>query len=398
MKLCELKGVLLAGASAIVLMGAATAQAADQNLAASHTASATTGGFGDYSESLQDGSDDTNRTADGTALGFKGVASEVQNNGANAAATNGNTVSAYVAGSVPEGSLGLVANSSQSASVQWWHYSDEYLSNDRNTITDDAYGGAEGVISVLQNNGASAAMNNGNSVAAMVAPGGETNPALSASINSSQNASVAGGYEFGGYPAIENYEAESNDTNTIGGNAFVGASGVASVMQNNGAAAAANNGNSVAAVVGGNTHEATNVSINSGQSASVSGVFDNISTEEGSNNANSVGGNAFNSFSGVASVMQNNGANSAINGGNSVAAVISGCPSCTTSSTFQVASNQSAAVSGWAMVSDELNSTDTNTLAGNAFANSSGVLSVTQNNGANAALSNGNTVAAMVAN
>ncbi|MGH6953370.1 MAG: hypothetical protein ACREGL_04255, partial [Alphaproteobacteria bacterium] len=91
--------------------------------------------------------------------------------------------------------------------------------------------------------------------------------------------------------------------------------------------------------------------------------------------------------------MQNNGANSAMNGGNTVAAIIADC-NCTGTNTFTVASNQSATVSGPSATVTTSN--NTNTVTNNAFTNYRGVSSVTQNNGPNSAINNGNTVAAIV--
>ena len=97
--------------------------------------------------------------------------------------------------------------------------------------------------------------------------------------------------------------------------------------------------------------------------------------------------------------MQNNGANSAINNGNTVSAIINACSACTGTATFASTSTQtSIVVAGSSTASASANSDNSNTVSGSAFANVAGVFSVTQNNAPNSAISNGNTVSAVIVN
>jgi hypothetical protein len=351
--------------------------------------------------------------------GSGGVFSALQNNGPNSAVNNGNTVSAFVAdGAVTlDAATALNANQApaftnrQTASVAAGgadssNDSRQQGSDDSNRIDSNAFMTAKGVFSALQNNGGNSALNNGNTVAAVVAQGGISGGQLATFVSdhtqqaivnaaAGSNSSQAGGFGTGG--------VDSDATNLLTGNVFSSAEGVFSVLQNNGANSAANNGNVVSAFITDGVVAALNpdFTTDATQTARVDATSpsgQNTSTEaDDSDDTNRIDSSAFSGTQGVASVMQNNGANSALNGGNTVSAIINDCASCTGTFSFASTSAQtSTVVAGSSSATSSGSSDNSNLMTGTAFSNVAGVYSVTQNNGANSAISNGNTVSAVI--
>jgi hypothetical protein len=201
--------------------------------------------------------------------------------------------------------------------------------------------------------------------------------------------------------------------NDITNDAFRSADGVGSVLQNNGSNSAINNGNAVSAFVSDGAVDAEDTTFTTDSTQTARVEFDsgpgNTSVEDdsvdgagagtnGSDDENTIDAQAFQDAQGVFSVAQNNGPNSAINNGNTVSAIINDCVACTGSNTFNTTGSQTSVVEAGAATASEYQSPNTNTIGGSAFANVDGVYSVTQNNGANAALSNGNTISAIITN
>ena len=383
---------LLIGVTALALTAgwSAAATAADQNYTANHTAGATAGG----NTSDQDNITNLNENTGNAFESATGIVSEVQNNGANAAITNGNTVSASIATGQPTGSVDYNVMSGQTATQVGGSNVTETAVDDDNVIEDNSFRNASGVISKVQNNGAESAINNGNAVAAAILEG--TSGGSKLTVDSSQRAQVSGGDPGNFYSA----DPSTND-NDIRDNAFENTQGVMSATQNNGPNSALNNGNSVAAIISpaGNVSDTPTYSAISSQDATVNG--NNSSNELQNTDTNQIRSQAFSNAKGVGSALQNNGANTAANNGNSVSALV-------TEGNFDSSPNydatsestQEARVdtgSGGTNFAIENESDDTNLITNNAFEESQGVFSALQNNGANSAINNGNTVSAMIA-
>ena len=396
---------LLIGVSALALaVAAAAAVRADQNFTANHTASATAGG------NVSDQVDNSNKNENiGDAFkDAEGVISEVQNNGDNAAITNGNTVDAKINTGVATGNVDYDAISTQTATQSGGSTATETNVDDDNVIAGDAFQNAKGVFSKVQNNGANSALNNGNAVAAAILEGGTNTTTLKA--ESVQTATVNGGTS----PDNNSYTADgvSTNDNDITSNAFQNTEGVASALQNNGPNSAANNGNTVAAVIqpGSTINGNRTFDTDSRQRATVNGSNESIEgSNQGASNTdtNRIRSQAFQNTEGVGSVMQNNGANSALNNGNTVSAVVTDNGSVNGNNNFDT--NQSAnftsqqtarvdAGADGANSSTQTGSSDSNSITNQAFEQAEGVFSVLQNNGPNSALNNGNTVSAIITN
>lgn len=346
-----------------------------------------------------------------------GVFSALQNNGANSALSNGNTVSAIVtptavATNAATDTFTTDANQTSTVSANFLagglNRTDQTIGTvDTNILSGAAFEDVQGIASVLQNNGANSAGNNGNTVTAIVNGGNIANAGADLfSTTSDQTALVDGGPVAGTAGNRSSEEGNSDDVNTVTDTVFRDAEGVVSVMQNNAGNSALNNGNTVSAFVSDGNVTGTGpvgFTTTSTQTATVQatdGVLTNFSNElDVSDDTNTINDNAFQNAQGVGSVMQNNGANSALNGGNTVSAIINGCTSCTGTLTFATTSTQTALVAAASSTATHSgDSNNTNTVAGSAFANVAGVFSVTQNNAPNSALNNGNTVSAVIVN
>lgn len=403
------------------------------NLTTTSVLNASVGANATSNISIQTGSADTNSITDSAFGDAEGVFSALQNNGANSALNNGNTVSAAITNSADvDNAQKATAKSTQTATVTstatGTNTNSEWASNDSNTISGAAFGSAQGVMSALQNNGANSAVNNGNTVSAVISGGSAGTANDDFGTDSTQTARVdanAGSANF-------SQELSSNDTNTLSGGSFQGAAGVASVVQSNGANSALNNGNTVAGFVifssgggsagGPNNLDAPKVNLAVSQTATVEA---NASDSAGDGNQNLEGGiaqrsldtnamtgNTFQNAEGIASALQNNGANSAINNGNTVSAVVADPDTGPGGITalFSTNSTQNALVTnadgagnnGGQNRSVEsrddggLGNPDSNAIGSFAFGATKGVFSAAQNNGANSAINNGNTVAAIV--
>lgn len=374
---------------------------ADQNVQAARVTSGANGGVVRNIESSD--ARDANAIAGNSFDNATGVHSIVQNNGANSAINNGNSVSAVIASvAITEGASSLAVSHAQSAQIvaQSDQVSNtENNANDTNAALDRTFQTADGVASVFQNNGANSAVSNGNTVALLLSDNGVIN--VDAKSFDGLGSGITQAATVDGASAVSNAEqAGALDTNVISDWAFESAEGIFSVGQNNGPNSAINNGNTVASAIADestvNASLGAVLNVQSSQNATV-GMDGTVSSIEsgGSNDTNTINAEAFRDAAGVFSVLQNNGPNSAINNGNSVAAIISHCPQCTGANSFTTAAVSSGIVGPGA---DAIYNgvTNTNELLGNAFQNTRGIVSVTQNNGANAALSNGNVVSAIV--
>ena len=357
-----------------------------------------------------DNSNNTNTITNDAFRFAEGVISAAQNNGANSALNNGNTVSAFVTNSLTNTASNdtLSTDSLQRASVLVGvaggtnRSTQNNNTDDSNNLSLQAFDGAQGIMSALQNNGANSAGNNGNTVSAIIADGNIDNSGTPFSAESRQVAMVDAGGAVGNR---SNSLADSDNTNTVRDTTFQDAVGVMSALQNNGANSALNNGNTVSAFTTDasvDMDDATpNFSATSVQTASVGASDDgtNVSSESGnSDDVNQAIDRAFQNAQGVGSLMQNNGANSALNGGNTVAAIINSCGSCDGTLTFTTTSAQTSTVVAGTSSATHTSSSNTNTVSGSAFSNVAGVFSVTQNNAPNSAISNGNTVSAVIVN
>jgi hypothetical protein len=355
-------------------------------------------------------SNNTNTITNDAFRNSQGVVSAAQNNGANSALNNGNTVSAFVV----DGNTNTAENdtltteSVQRASVLVGMAGGTNRStqndntDDSNSLSLQAFDGTQGIMSALQNNGANSSANNGNTVSAIVAGGDINNSGTPFTAESRQVAMVDAGGVVGNR---SNSLDGSDNTNTVSDTAFQDAVGVMSALQNNGANSALNNGNTVSAFTTDETVDMDDTTphftATSVQTASVGASADgtNVSSESGSSDdLNQALDNAFQNAQGVGSLMQNNGANSAINGGNTVAAIINDCGSCDGTLTFTTMSTQTSTVVAGTSSATHNGSSNTNTVSGSAFSNVAGVFSVTQNNAPNSAISNGNTVSAVIVN
>lgn len=330
-----------------------------------------------------------------------GVINPLQNTGANSALSNGNTVDAVIADGGTSGNLTFYVNSGQSANQTGGSDVHELGVLDDNTLTDQSFQNAAGVISVLQNNGSESAINNGNAVAAVIVDGTDalaTNNEFD--VEHQQTATVGPGFF-----SQNIYDADvTSNTNTIDADAFGNAEGVMSAAQNNGPNSAINNGNAVAAVIDpdGDVQGDRDFSVSASQDATVNP--NNSSHEEDSTDSNTISEGAFSYARGVGSILQNNGANSALNNGNSVSAIVTSYGADNGGTTLLVGSSQTAMVessnnpgpySGPNLDSQD-HSDDTNLISGGVLGNGQGVFSALQNNGANSAMSNGNAVAAII--
>ncbi len=353
-------------------------------------------------------SDDANLIGGSSFSSAEGIHSVAQNNGANAAINNGNSVAAIIVDSaISNGDAILDVAQSQVARVfanggTVSNFEDEV--DDINTASGTTFDSADGVASMFQNNGANSAINNGNAVAVLLSD--DTTVNVDAST-------LDGGVPLPGGPAVSqiaevNASSDvtseqivgSDDLNTITDQAFRNSEGVFSVGQNNGANSAINNGNTVAAAIADegsvDASEGVDFDVDAEQTATVGTTGTVESTESvNSQDENTINTDAFQNAAGVFSVLQNNGPNSAINNGNTVAAIIGDCPQCTGANSFNVSSTSTGTVGAFAIATNT-NVNNTNLISGQAFQNGRGVFAVTQNNGANAALSNGNVVAAII--
>lgn len=408
----SIRQTLMIGVSAIALTVAAAAAQADESFEVGTTGTpiaqnATAGG--NSSSQTGDGNENTadnlNQNIGQAFQDAQGVISEVQNNGANSAINNGNTVSAIIATDSPTGALDFDVVAAQTAVQTGGSTVTEIDVNDENNIAGTVFQNANGVFSKAQNNGAEAAINNGNTVAAVIVEAASASTTFD--VSATNTANVIGG-------AGNSYSADpSTNDNTIQDNAFGETQGVMSVLQNNGPNSALNNGNAVTAVISPSA-DVTGARIfnaNLVQTASVQGP--NLSVEAPNTDTNTLTDSIFNDAEGVGSVLQNNGANSAINNGNAVAAiiteeqdVINGTTTLNANPAASVNPDQNAEVTAsvgdnWAeqgaIATAGTGSPDMNTVDLGAFQRTKGVFSVGQNNGANAAINNGNSVAAVIA-
>jgi len=362
------------------------------------------GGLVSNTESSQ--SDDTNLLSGSSFNSAEGVHSVAQNNGANAAINNGNSVAAIIVnGAITNARSILNVAQSQTAKVlanSGRVTNSEDAVDDTNTASGTTFQGAEGVVSVFQNNGANSAINNGNTVAVLLSDDASID--VDAGIF---DGNVPGGpaisqlAEVNATSPVQSFETSGSlDRNQITGQAFQNSEGVFSVGQNNGPNSAINNGNTVAAAIADegavDASGGVDFDVTATQTARVATTGAVTSSEiGGSNDTNTINTDAFENAAGVFSVVQNNGPNSAINNGNTVAAIIGNCPACTGTNTFTVNGTYTGTVGSFAVATNTA-VTNTNQIVGDAFQNSRGVFSVTQNNGANAALSNGNVVGAII--
>jgi len=407
----KLKHTLMASASALVLLGAASsgAFAADQlqeNISTVTTSDPTVftvnqavsaGSVND------DGSRRVNSVTSGFSDNFVGISHDQQNNGNNNAigvATNvllntsdpTDTESDF--GDVTQNLYVRGATSSAT-------YTDDAPTSDdairSNSIT-NAYKDVQGIVDVQQNNGDGNVMGVGDVVSANLGSGlgqnGDQHDDSTQKVRVSATVTGITARDTNLY----NGSANGERNNAISNNAFDNFLGLASVQQNNGNGNVIQAGNAVVAdlFTGTNTSAGEAVDQSVKADASVTNNKTTSSSQAGASpqpadRDNRITG-VFDNAKGIVNVQQNNGDGNAMNVANSVRASYE--------TADDIDSVNSSAVAAIGTVSGNT-ATDTdqnrvNTLQSGSFADSAGLMTVQQNNGDNNAMNSATGVTASI--
>jgi hypothetical protein len=398
----KFKNGLLASASALVLLGAASSAALAQQIQQNqHTpvydlpSAITLNQLVGPNITNDPASLRVNTIDDGYSDGLTGISHDQQNNGtSNALGIASNVVISTAApGSGGDVSQQLWLSGATTAGTYTNNNGANQISTFRENTIDNAFNDASGIVDVQQNNGDGNVMGIGDVVSANLGPNflgqnGENHDdsrqrvRLDATVANvtSQEQNIVNGSDI-----------ISERTNTISGGAFTDFTGMASVQQNNGNGNVIQAGNSIVADLGTETDTSdtesssssllanATVTNNSGFAASQSGPpepYDRTNTVD----------DAFVGAGGIVNVQQNNGDNNAMNVGNAVRAHfltaddIDDATKVVVSAVGTVTNNNS-----------QLTTTDSeqnrlNTLTGDAFSDGTGLFAVQQNNGNNNAM------------
>ena len=396
------KNALLASASALVLLGAASSGALAQQIQQNQNTPVydlptvfTLNQLVGPNLTNDPASLRLNTIDGGYSDDFTGISHDQQNNGtSNALGIASNVViSTANPGSGGDVSQQLWLNGATTSGIYTNNNGANLLSTFRENTIDDAFKGASGIVDVQQNNGDGNVMGIGDVVSANLGPNflsqnGQNHDDSRQRVR--LDATVTG-ITSQEQNIVNNGNIISERTNTISGDAFADFVGMASVQQNNGNGNVIQAGNSIVADLGTTTDtgdtESSSLSLlanatvanNSGFASSQSGPpdpYDRTNTID----------NAFVGPGGIVNVQQNNGDNNAMNVGNAVRAHfltaddIDDATKVVVSSVGTVVNNNS-----------QLNTTDSeqnrlNTLTGDAFSDGTGLFAVQQNNGNNNAM------------
>ncbi len=239
--------------------------------------------------------------------GYAGIATVQQNNGDNNVIGAASTVVADLgSGDKTDSAMSLAGTLGIAAG----NYAREYSGANRDNTIDPSFAGAEGVISVQQNNGNNNVMGVANAVVANSDNGSDANAYMAMNM-------------AGGMAGVHGNSAEDHQNtdrvNSVAGGSFNDAAGVMTVQQNNGDNNVMGASNAVAADLngGGGFGPAASLAM---LSASVSGNTTTVNaTSADPGYANAVDA-SFAGASGMMTVQQNNGSNNAIQSAISVTA------------------------------------------------------------------------------
>ena len=406
------KNALLASASALVLLGAASSGALAQTQIQQNqtaptydpptvfTLNQTVG----VNLAIDPASLRTNTIDGGYSDGLTGISHDQQNNGtSNALGIASNVV---ISTANPGPSAGDVSQQLWlSGSTTGGSYSNNtggnLLSTFRENTIEDSFKDVSGIVGVQQNNGDGNVMGIGDVVSANLGPipFGQNGENHDDSRQRVRLDATVSGVTTQEQNIVSGSDIISERTNTISDGAFSDFVGMASVQQNNGNANVIQAGNSVVADLGTDTDlgasEQARQSLqafatvvnNSGFASSQAGPPEPYDRENTINDA-------FVGAAGIVNVQQNNGDNNAMNVGNAVRAHF------LTADDIDDATN--VAVSATGVVSGNnslLSPTDNeqnrqNTVDGGSFSDGTGLFAVQQNNGNNNAM---NAVTGLVA-
>lgn len=304
----------------------------------------------------------SNAIGAGSFKDASGINQAMQNNG------NNNAVAATAAVAVNKAAT---AEGQATADARYesftnilFNQADETGGARSNNLSGDAFAGAKGLNQVVQNNG------NNNAIG------------VSASVAVNKGGSLSGADAFSESFIDQTFVDGNTATvadgiydNTIGHGAFAGATGINQVTQNNGS----NNAIGSAASVAINGPRSSSGSASA--SANAQGFSENLNntfTDSNSRMSNELSGHAFAGTEGINQVTQNNGSNNAIHSSTAVALNKGGAFDDTQAVAL------SALVAGTTFNrSSVTGSTYGNRVGDGAFAGSSGVNQVVQNNGSN---------------
>ncbi len=385
-------------------------------LALAHSFTGEQNGDGDV---LYDFNSDRNNTINPSFNNASGIATVQQNNG------NGNAISAATAvtGNVGSGDVDQVALAV--GGVGWNVHNHQQVEQntidfglDRDNLIDSSFTGYAGIATVQQNNGDANAMSVATAVAGNLGPG---NNAPNGTLNNDVTqlvgtiGVVAEAYA-GDWDSVE-FVDEDDDPNTPDTpvyrgfrdntilNSFGGASGVASVQQNNGS----NNVMNIANAVQGNLNTGPVGSLDGSDdvtqvSVTVGGTAKNNTWEKAfaltpppSHRENLIEG-SFNDYAGIATVQQNNGDNNVI-GASSAVVANHGSGDKTDNVTFSAAGTLGSVWGNRAWDgTDNLSGANRENMIDPSFQNAHGIISVQQNNGNNNVMGVANAVVANVDN
>lgn len=406
----NLKNILLASASALVLLGAASGgalaqqiQQNDNGLPPTLPDQVTLDQIIGVNLTLDPGSLRSNDISGGYANDFTGISHDQQNNGnSNALGIASNVVISTAA----PGSGGDV---SQQLWLRGSTIGGDYSNNApgplassfrENTIT-DAFAGASGIVDVQQNNGDGNVLGIGDVVSANIGPNlfGQNGENHDDSSQEVLLEATVTGLITSEVNVVSGGDITGERTNTIDGGAFAEFVGMASVQQNNGNGNVIQAANSVIADLG------TTTDVDPSEDALQSLVATAVVTNNTGFAQSDAGpptpydrtnliSDAFVGPGGIVNVQQNNGDNNALNVGNAVRAHfltvddIDDASAVVVSAAGFVSNNNSS-----------LNTTDQdqnriNTIDEGSFSEAVGLTAVQQNNGNNNAM---NALTAVVA-
>jgi hypothetical protein len=346
-------------------------------------------------------------TIDSAFGSFTGLAAVQQNNGSDNAISAANSVVGNVGGtSYRNGGEGDRIDQDVRVSGEVednWKVEDSLFNSRTNSIT-GSFNDSAGIASIQQNNGDVNVMGIGTAVAYnrdMKNSDGLNN-------NVDQDVRVWGEVEHAQSSEEKDFLPGLPDTNgrhNILSNAFNGAAGMASIQQNNGSQNVMGIGNAVMANI--DAQAARNQSDESSESVSQYGSATGGASRDNGREAtveppyfegqplssrdNSIDSGAFNGFSGLATVQQNNGDNNVIGAANAVAM--------TQDSSDLLDTARSTASAGGTVERNhgtEQGGSRSNAVGPTAFDKFQGLATVQQNNGDNNVVAASNTVTANI--
>ena len=273
---------------------------------------------------------------------------------------------------------------------------------DRDNLIADSFENAAGIISVQQNNGDVNVLGIGNSVAVNL--NGNAGDPVQNDVTAQQvfvQGGVAGAVSLDVDPEVN----VGFRDNTIS-NSFNGASGIASVQQNNGSQNVMGIGNAVQANINTPASDLNGDDDVTNQAAmTVGGVVENSAVQIGgpltpppSHRENSVSG-SYQGFQGLTTTQQNNGDNNVIGAGTALVAAVG------SDDKIDNVANSLATVNGFVAGNQAIDGGDPglganreNSIDTGSYDDAAGILTIQQNNGSNNVIGAANTVVANVNN